>query len=95
VGTTALRVVVLRRMLALCSSGIFSSFRIRIWLPAHKLELFVQGDSAERWRQLCEQAAIEHDPEKLMKLIAEITRLLDEKRERLSQTQKPSDAQVA
>jgi len=29
----------------------------------------MQGDTAERWRKLCEQAAIEQDPEKLMELI--------------------------
>lgn len=32
---------------------------------------------------LCEQAAQEQDPEKLMLLVQEITRLLDEKQERL------------
>jgi len=37
----------------------------------------------ERWRELCEQAAVEQDPKKLMVLVAEITRLLDEKQERL------------
>ena len=37
----------------------------------------------ERWRELCEQAAVEQDPEKLMELVAEITRLLDEKQKRL------------
>jgi len=37
----------------------------------------------ERWRKLCEQAAVEQDPEKLMELVAEIARLLDEKHKRL------------
>jgi hypothetical protein len=37
----------------------------------------------ERWMQLCEQAANEQDPEKLMKLIAEINRLLDAKQQRI------------
>jgi hypothetical protein len=32
---------------------------------------------------LCEQAAIEQNPAKLMKLVAEISRLLDEKQARL------------
>jgi hypothetical protein len=36
-----------------------------------------------RWLELCEQASIEQDTEKLMVLVAEITRLLDEKHERL------------
>ena len=35
------------------------------------------------WMELCQQAAVEQDPEKLMVLINEITRLLDEKEERL------------
>jgi hypothetical protein len=37
----------------------------------------------ERWILLCEQAANEQDPEKLMKLIAEINRLLDAKQQRI------------
>jgi len=37
----------------------------------------------ELWRELCEQAAIEQDPDQLHELIAEITRLLDEKEKRL------------
>jgi hypothetical protein len=35
------------------------------------------------WMELCQQASVEQDPEKLMELIAEINRLLDEKEERL------------
>ena len=38
-----------------------------------------------RWQELCRQAAVEQDPEKFMELIAEITRLLDKKHERLVQ----------
>ena len=34
----------------------------------------------ERWRELCAQAAVEQDPKKLMELVAEISRLFDEKR---------------
>jgi hypothetical protein len=45
----------------------------------------VQGEKAERWQALCEQAAIEQDPQKLMRLIAEIDRLLQEKEQRLKQ----------
>jgi hypothetical protein len=40
-------------------------------------------ESEERWKQLCEQAAKEQDPNKLMDLIAEINRLLAAKDERL------------
>lgn len=45
-------------------------------------------ENEERWKQLCEQAAKEQDPEKLMGLIAEINRLLALKEERLRR--KPS-----
>ena len=41
------------------------------------------GENKERWRELCEQAAKEQDPEKLHKLVAEINRLLEEKEARL------------
>lgn len=43
----------------------------------------MQGEKKERWISLCEQAAQEQDPEKLVLLVQEITRLLDEKQERL------------
>jgi hypothetical protein len=44
----------------------------------------------EEWKNLCEQAAVEQDPEKLAALVKEINRLLDEKSNRLksSETQK-------
>ena len=37
----------------------------------------------ERWMELCQQASVEQDPKKLMILIAEIDRLLQEKEQRL------------
>jgi hypothetical protein len=43
----------------------------------------VQGKDKERWVELCEQAAVEQDSKKLIKLIQEIDRLLREKQERL------------
>lgn len=39
-------------------------------------------DHAKDWRELCEAAANELDPKKLMALIAEMTRALDERDER-------------
>jgi len=42
-----------------------------------------------KWMALCEQAAEEQDPEKLMALVAEIDRLLAEKQQRLGK-QEPS-----
>ena len=44
----------------------------------------MQGETKERWIQLCEQAASEQDSQKLIKLIDEIFRLLEEKRSRVS-----------
>ena len=43
----------------------------------------MKGETGERWRWVCEQAAQEHDPEKLMRLIEEINQLLESKEERL------------
>jgi hypothetical protein len=52
----------------------------------------MQGENAERWRKLCEQAATEQDSEKLMDLVKEITRLLDEKERRLKKEQSKGSA---
>jgi hypothetical protein len=38
-----------------------------------------------RWMEVCQQASIEQDQEKLLVLINEINHLLDEKEERLRQ----------
>jgi len=43
----------------------------------------MKGETAERWRHLCEQAATEQDPIRLLQLVSEINRLLLEKEERL------------
>jgi hypothetical protein len=37
----------------------------------------------ERWEELCRQAAVEQDSKKLIELIQEINKLLDEKLKRL------------
>jgi hypothetical protein len=47
----------------------------------------VQGKTAERWRELCAQAAEEQDPNDLMRLIGEINELLEEKEQRLKAPQ--------
>jgi hypothetical protein len=47
----------------------------------------MKGETGERWRKLCEQAAEERDPKKLMQLIEEINRLLGSKEERLLREQ--------
>jgi hypothetical protein len=42
----------------------------------------------ERWHELCEQAAVEQDRDKLIELVREINRLLDEKQKRIDQSRK-------
>lgn len=44
----------------------------------------MEGEKRERWLQLAEQAAEEKDPVILLKLVAEINQLLDEKEQRLT-----------
>jgi hypothetical protein len=56
----------------------------RIASLAGGLEL--KGEKKEMWMQLCERAANEQDPEKLMELVKEINRLLEEKERRLKNT---------
>jgi hypothetical protein len=46
----------------------------------------MQGPAKERWIQLCEQAAVEQDHDKLIELTREIARLLEEKEQRLKKT---------
>jgi hypothetical protein len=43
----------------------------------------LKGEKKEIWMQLCERAATEQDPDKLMELVKEINRLLEEKERRL------------
>jgi hypothetical protein len=47
----------------------------------------VQHEKKEHWMTLCQQAAVEQDPERLLHFIAEITRMLDEKDKRLRREQ--------
>jgi len=39
----------------------------------------VEDEQNERWKTLCEQAAMEKNPEQLMKLVDEINRLLEQR----------------
>jgi len=41
-------------------------------------------ENTERWKLLCEQAAVEQDPERLLQLVREISRVLGEKEARIS-----------
>ncbi|MFZ0807009.1 MAG: hypothetical protein WAN03_12525 [Candidatus Sulfotelmatobacter sp.] len=46
----------------------------------------------ERWMALCEQAAVEQDPDELFRIVQEISKLLEEKE---ATTQKKSQYDVA
>lgn len=43
----------------------------------------MKGETKEQWLKLCEAAAQEQDADKLLELVEEINRLLDEKQRRL------------
>ena len=43
----------------------------------------MQGQQKERWEELCELAEQEQNPERLMELVVEINRLLEQKDQRL------------
>ena len=47
----------------------------------------LKGETLEVWQKLCSQAATEQDPARLLELINEINRLLDEKEKRLQKQQ--------
>jgi hypothetical protein len=51
----------------------------------------MQGTAKEEWTQLCDQAAVEQDSQKLMLLVSEINRMLDQKDERLKPQSSESD----
>lgn len=57
----------------------------------------MRGDARERWQRLCEQAVVEQDPERLIELTSEITRLLEEKEKRLrsQKESKPTAGKVS
>ena len=40
-------------------------------------------EQKEQWTQLCEQARVEQDPERLIELVTEVNRMLEEKEEHL------------
>jgi len=55
----------------------------------------MKGEKGERWRNLCEQAATEQDPIRLLQLVSEINRLLLEKEERLVRKEQETKNQEA
>jgi len=48
----------------------------------------MQGVQKERWFQLCQLAAVERDPAKMLALITQINDLLEEKEKRLEAERK-------
>jgi hypothetical protein len=46
----------------------------------------MQGETAERWRQVCEKVVSEQNPERLMELVRELNQLLEEKETRLKKS---------
>jgi hypothetical protein len=51
----------------------------------------VSGETKERWEILCEQAAGEQNPAKLLELITEINRIFDEKQKHLNRSAPPQE----
>ncbi|MCU1271872.1 MAG: hypothetical protein JWN74_3166 [Acidobacteriaceae bacterium] len=45
----------------------------------------MKGETKEHWTQLCELAASEQDPDKLLDLVKEINRMLEEREKLLQQ----------
>jgi hypothetical protein len=50
----------------------------------------VKGEYKEHWEKLCAEAAVEQDPKRLMELVQEINRMLDEKEQRLLRKRPPN-----
>ena len=48
----------------------------------------MQGKLKEDWMELCEQVAVEQNPARLLELVRELNRMLEEKQQRLKR--KPS-----
>jgi hypothetical protein len=55
----------------------------------------MQAETGERWRALCEEAAVEQDAKKLIQLIREINELLEAKERRLKQQRAPGTVHEA
>jgi len=51
----------------------------------------MKGPTRELWMQLCEQAAVEQDPNRLLDLVKQINTLLEQKERRLCAEQSPRD----
>ena len=75
------------------TSKIVNSYRACRGFPltSHNLDainISMQGVQKERWFQLCQLAAVERDPAKMLALITQINDLLEEKEKRLEAERK-------
>jgi len=57
----------------------------RLSVPEGTIASGARALGGETWIALCAQAAVEHDPKRLLDLVSEINRLLDVRRKRLAQ----------
>ena len=55
----------------------------------------MQGETEGRWRELCENAVAEQDPEKFLAIITELNRVLIEKQQSLTLPSPKSQSWVA
>jgi hypothetical protein len=54
-----------------------------LWYIPRTMYSGMQGEAGERWRELRQQAAVEQDASKLLRLVTEINQLLEAKEQRL------------
>jgi hypothetical protein len=54
----------------------------------------MQGKAKEAWLQLCEQVAVEQDTDRMIELVRELNRILEEKEQRLERERSKRGATV-
>jgi len=74
------------RIQELCSKALAATDtgQIEPILTELRTALHEKVQSGETWMALCERAAVEQDPRKLLELVSEINRLFDAREKRLS-----------
>jgi hypothetical protein len=74
------------RIQDLCSQALAATDtgQIEPILAQLRAALHEKVQSGESWMALCERAAVEQDPKKLLELVSEINRLFDAREKRLS-----------
>jgi hypothetical protein len=74
------------RIQDLCSKALAATDNGQIAPILSELRAVLQEkvQSGETWMALCERAAVEQDPKKLLELVSEINRLFDARERRLS-----------